>query len=95
MKNFVKAFVVAGAAVAALAVPGVAMAAQDAPAAQSTSVGAADVQLFLCGESHQNCVQNRFDMVRRGYKVSEIWYTPRDPGCTGFCYSGYMFDYWK
>ncbi len=95
VKNFVKAFVVAGAAVAALAVPGVAMAAQDVPAAQSTSVGAADVRLFLCGESYQNCVQNRYDMVRRGYKVSEIKYYPYDPSCAGICYHGYMFDYWK
>ncbi|WP_410660213.1 hypothetical protein [Amycolatopsis sp. lyj-112] len=94
MKNLVKAFIVAGAAVAALAVPGVAMAAQDGAAAQSTSVGVADVRSRWCGENYDYCVRERSDFARY-YKVGPLQYFPRDPDCAGICYSGYVFDYWN
>ncbi|WP_410601436.1 hypothetical protein [Amycolatopsis sp. lyj-90] len=94
VKNFVKAFVVAGAAVAALAVPGVAAAAQDGAAAPSTSVGVADVKSRWCGHNYNSCVRERSDFARY-YNVGPLQYFPVDPNCAGICYNGYKFDYWN
>jgi len=93
MKNLVKTFIVAGAAVAALAVPSVAMAAQGGAAAPSTGVGVADVNSNWCGENYNNCIRERSEFARY-YKVGPLEYFPRDPSCAGICYSGYRFNYW-
>ncbi|MDX3188578.1 hypothetical protein PV458_09250 [Streptomyces sp. MN03-5084-2B] len=93
MKNLVKTFIVAGAAAAALAVPGVAMAAQGGAAVSSTSVGVADVNSNWCGHNYDNCIRVRSEFARY-YKVGPLEYFPADPSCAGICYSGYRFNYW-
>ncbi|MFE5563694.1 MULTISPECIES: hypothetical protein [Amycolatopsis] len=93
MKNLVKTFVVAGAAVAALAVPGVAMAAQGGAAAPSTSVGVTDVTSRWCGHNYDSCIRERSEFARY-YNVGPLEYFPVDPSCAGICYNGYRFQYW-
>ncbi|SEB44283.1 hypothetical protein SAMN04489727_1787 [Amycolatopsis tolypomycina] len=93
MKNLVKTFIVAGAAVGALAVPGVAMAAQGGTAAPSTGVGVADVNSKWCGHNYNSCVIERSQFARY-YNVGPLEYFPYDPSCAGICYSGYRFYYW-
>lgn len=90
MRAFLKALVVAGAAAATLAFPGLAVAQTpgDEMAIMVSSEG--------CGYNYQACVHSRNDLVRHGYKVSDIFYTPPDATCPGGCqYYGYWFRYWR
>ncbi|UMP02977.1 hypothetical protein [Amycolatopsis sp. EV170708-02-1] len=90
LKNFLKAFVVAGAAAATIVFPSVAVAQSsgDDVAVMDGSRG--------CDYDRPACVTLRNDFVRHGYKVSDIFYTPPDATCPGGCnYYGYWFRFWR